>query len=236
LSNALSAIIFDVDGTLAETEEAHRAAFNQVFTEFGLPWCWDAALYRQLLRISGGKERILAYARRNDPGRVDAAFADMVAALHRRKTQLYTDRVAAGALPLRPGIAEIIGQAREAGLRLAIATTTSRANVVALIDGTTGGAGHEWFEIIACAEDAPIKKPDPQVYLFVLRQMGLSAEACLAVEDSYNGTRAAVAAGIPVVVTRSVYTDDDDVSGARAVFGDLRGVGLARLRGLHSGA
>ncbi|MGE5546092.1 MAG: HAD-IA family hydrolase [Solirubrobacterales bacterium] len=235
MTRALSALIFDVDGTLAETEEAHREAFNRAFADFGLPWRWNRPLYRELLKVSGGKERIRAYARRRDAARMDAGFDDLVLALHRHKTTLYTQAVATGAVAFRPGIAEVIAEAREAGLRLAIATTTSRANVVALLDGATGGAGHGWFEVIACAEDAPAKKPDPEVYTVALERLRLPAAACLALEDSNNGTRAAVAAGIPVVVTESVYTDGDDFTGALAVFPDLSRVGLARLRELHGG-
>jgi HAD superfamily hydrolase (TIGR01509 family) len=230
----LSALVFDVDGTLAETEEAHREAFNQAFADFGLPWTWDQILYRQLLKTSGGKERIRAYASHYDPARLDVGFDDLVAALHRHKTTIYTATVAKGGVPFRPGILAVIAQARAAGLRLAIATTTSRANVVALLDGATGGEGHTWFEVIACAEDAPIKKPDPQVYNFVLSAMGLKPAECLALEDSTNGTRAACAARIPVVVTESVYTDGDDFTGALAVYPDLSDISFGTLAALHS--
>lgn len=232
----LRAIIFDVDGTLAETEEAHRIAFNQAFAERGLPWEWDCPLYKRLLRTSGGKERIRAFVEAEARDHLGPGLDDLVAALHRRKTELYTQAVAAGGVPLRPGIAAVIAQARAAGLRLAIATTTTRANVEALMDGATGGAARSWFEVVACADDAPVKKPDPQVYRFVLDRMGLEAGECLAVEDSRNGVRAALAAGIPVVVTRSAYTDDDDVTGALAVWPDLGAADLDGLRGLHAKA
>jgi HAD superfamily hydrolase (TIGR01509 family) len=231
----LAALIFDVDGTLAETEEAHRIAFNRAFADFGLPWAWDAVLYRELLAVGGGKERITAFARRFDPARLDGGFDDLLARLHRHKTALYTSGVAAGGVGLRPGIARLVAEARAAGLRLAVATTTSRANVLALLDGATGGAGHAWFEVLACGEDSAAKKPDPGVYLAALRALALPAAACLAIEDSRNGIRAATAAGIPVVATRSIYTPDDDVSGALAVFPDFAAVDLAQLRRLHQG-
>lgn len=227
----LKAIIFDVDGTLAETEEAHRAAFNQTFAERGLPWEWDRPLYQALLKVSGGKERLLAFIASHAPEHLGPGCDDLVAALHRRKTELYTAMVAAGGVPLRPGIAALIAEARAAGLVQAIATTTTRANVLALLGGHP-----EWCAVMACADDAPVKKPDPQVYAFVLARLGLSPGECLAIEDSANGVRAARAAGIPVVVTRSAYTQDDDVTGALAVFPDLAEVGLARLRGLHASA
>ena len=221
----LKALIFDVDGTLAETEEAHRQAFNQAFAEFGLPWTWDRELYRRLLRISGGRERMTAHAR--DLGSTVAD--DLLRALHKRKTELYTGRVAAGEVPLRPGVERLLAEARAAGLLLAIATTTSRANVDALLDGTTGGRGHAWFATIACAEDAPVKKPDPAVYTLVVGRLGLRPDECLALEDSSNGVRAASAAGVPVVVSESVYTAGDDFSGALAVYPDFEGVGRAEL-------
>jgi HAD superfamily hydrolase (TIGR01509 family) len=231
----LRAIIFDVDGTLAETEEAHREAFNQAFAECGLPWLWDRPLYGQLLKTSGGKERLRAFIQTEAPEYLGPGLADLIAALHKRKTEIYTARVAGGGLDLRPGIARLVAEARAAGIRLAIATTTTRANVTALIDGATQGAGHDWFETMGCSDDAPVKKPDPQVYAMVIERMGLDPRSCLAIEDSRNGVRAARAAGMPVVVTRSFYTAGDDVTGAAAVWPDLAAVSLDDLRRLHAG-
>lgn len=228
----LHALIFDVDGTLAETEEAHRTAFNQTFAEVGLPWAWDQTLYRALLAVSGGKERMLHYATHYDPERLTQGLREQIPALHQRKTDLYTTAVAAGGVPLRPGVARLIAEAQAAGLRLAIATTTSRANVVALMEGATGGTGHGWFETMVCAEDAPIKKPNPQAYVEALRRLDLPASACLALEDSRNGVQAATGAGLPVVVSESVYTTGDDFTGARAVFPDLSAVTLEDLQRL----
>lgn len=226
----LQALLFDVDGTLAETEEAHRQAFNDTFAEFGLPWSWDRSIYRELLRVSGGKERMLAYAENYDPTRLDVGLAERIPELHRRKTEYYTRVVAAGGVPLRPGIARLIDSARNAGLRLAVATTTSTANVMALLDGATGSEGHGWFDTLVCAEDAPIKKPDPQAYLEALSRLDLPASACLALEDSRNGVLAARAAGIAVVVSESVYTVGDDFTGAAAVYPDFAAVTLDDLR------
>lgn len=223
----LNALIFDVDGTLAETEEAHRKAFNQTFAEFGLDWHWDSLLYGRLLKVSGGKERMRSYA----GAIVDDALID---ALHRRKTEIYTDFVATGAVPLRPGVERLISQALDSGLTLAVATTTTRANLLALLDGATSGVGHGWFKVMACADDAPVKKPDPSVYLFVLERLGLAPDCCLAIEDTRNGVRAALGAGLDVAVTRSAYAHDDDVAGALAVYDDLSFVGLPDLMRLKS--
>ncbi|OIQ89150.1 phosphorylated carbohydrates phosphatase [mine drainage metagenome] len=227
----LEALIFDVDGTLAETEEAHRAAFNQAFAELDLPWRWDPPLYARLLAVSGGRERLRHYAETCDPQRAGPDCAPLLAALHRRKTEIYTAMVRDNAVPFRPGVVALSLAARAAGLRLAVATTTSRANVLALFDGT-GGDAHAWFETLACADDAPRKKPDPAVYRVALERLGLPPRSCLAIEDSANGVGAALAAGLPVVATRGAYTANDDLSGALAVFPDLAAVSLADLQGL----
>lgn len=221
------ALIFDVDGTLAETEEAHRLAFNQTFAEFGLDWVWDQTLYGQLLKVSGGKERIRAYVQDQHPDMLVPGLDLRIATLHQRKTALYTQAVATGEIPLRPGIARLVAEARDSGLRLAIATTTTRANVLALMQGT--GLNPDWFETMACSDDAPIKKPDPQAYLLVLERLKLPAAACLAIEDSANGIRAARAAGLEVVMTPSAYTAGDKADGARHVWPDLDHVSLTRL-------
>ncbi len=237
MEDSLQALIFDVDGTLAETEEAHREAFNQAFADRGVPWSWDRALYRDLLKVSGGKERMRAYAEALVPASGDGPpEAPDVVALHARKTTLYTAAVRAGGVPLRPGVQRLMNEARVAGLRLAVATTTTRANVLALLDGATGGRGHDWFECLCCADDAPIKKPDPQVYHVALDRLGLKPWQCLALEDSANGVRAARAAGVPVVVSQSVYTQGDDFTGALAVFPDFEAVTLEDLKRLHARA
>lgn len=230
LLQTLEALIFDVDGTLAETEEAHRQAFNGAFRRHGLDWDWDLELYKALLATSGGKERIRAYAAQYAPDRLDEdGFDDLVGRLHADKTKLYTEMVAQGHVPLRPGIQALIAEARARGLKTAIATTTTRANVDALLTGATASAGHGWFDVIACSDDAPVKKPDPQVYTVVLERLGLPPSACLAIEDSNNGVRAAVAASIAVVVTKSPFTESPDYPGAKAVFPDLDGITLDRL-------
>lgn len=221
------ALIFDVDGTLAETEDAHRRAFNQAFAEFDLNWHWDPPLYGLLLKVSGGKERMRAFEQ-NQSCRVPSDDLDsLINTVHRRKTEIYTGWVANGAIALRPGILPLIAEARAAGLRLAIATTTTRANVVALIAGT--GLQAHWFETMACSDDAPFKKPHPQVYELVLSRLDLPAPLCLAIEDSSNGVAAAAAAGIPVVMTPSAFTGGDSPAGAKAVWPDLDGVSLSRL-------
>lgn len=210
----LRALIFDVDGTLAETEELHRTAFNAAFAVDGLDWSWDRTLYRDLLRTTGGHERILVHARSLGV-EVDAA------ALHQRKNRIYGARVAAGRLALRPGVAALIGQARREGMALAIATTTSRTNVTSLIGATLGAEAIGWFTSIRTGEDVAAKKPDPEVYHLVLSDLGLPARDCLCFEDSQNGLRAALGAGLPTIVTPSLYSAGEDFSGAALVIETL---------------
>ncbi len=214
----LRALIFDVDGTLAETEEGHREAFNAVFADYGLPWVWDRELYRELLRVTGGKERILHYARTRDPERL-AETAARMAAVHEAKNARYAQWVRASGGALRPGVRRLIEEARASGLRLAIATTTSRANVEALLGAAFGG--NVVFDVMVCGEDVHRKKPDPEVYAVALRRLELPAEACLAFEDSRNGLLAARAAGLRTVLTPSAYSAGEDVSEAWVVARDL---------------
>jgi HAD superfamily hydrolase (TIGR01509 family) len=218
----LEAVIFDVDGTLADTEEAHRQAFNETFRTHGLPWEWDAPLYRELLAVAGGKERIRHYCERNDPDYLAQPGArDAIASLHEDKTRRYTRHVESGGVPARPGILRLIGELHAAGVRLAIATTTSRANVDALLATTLKALPQGAFEVIGAGEDAADKKPAPDIYEHVLERLGLAANACLAIEDSRNGLRAAQGAGIPALITECVWTAGEDFDGAVAVLSDL---------------
>ena len=216
------ALIFDVDGTLAETEEVHRRSFNDAFADAGLGWHWDRETYRQLLRVAGGKERIRAFDERSAIPLL--SFAE-IAVLHRAKTERYTALVAAGGCPLRPGVEAMLAGARRRGQRLAIATTTTRDNVDALLSVALGQDWAGLFEVIAAGDDVPRKKPAPDIYLAVLAQLGLAPGDCIAIEDSGNGLAAASRAGIPVVITRSAYFPDDDWSGALLVVDDLTEIG-----------
>lgn len=234
---SLQALIFDVDGTLAETEEIHRKAFNCAFADAGLEWHWSREQYRELLAVSGGKERIRHYIATAIPGfrefsasmhvitEDDPAqahrenLAEWIAGRHKAKTAHYAGMMAAGKIELRPGVERLIREAHAVGLRLAIAT--SMDNITALFDATLGCEVLGWFEVIGAAEQAPVKKPDPSVYLWVLERLGLPAANCLAIEDTHNGVCAASGAGIPVLVTQSYYSEGEDFSGALAVLSDL---------------
>lgn len=230
--STLQALIFDVDGTLADTErDGHRPAFNAAFAEHGLDWHWNEALYGRLLAITGGKERMRHYAEQyaaDIAARDD--FDELIRKLHAAKTAHYVRLVEQGGLPLRPGIAGLIGEARRQGLRLAIATTTSPENVDALLHATLGRDAAGWFDVIGAGDVIPAKKPAPDIYTWVLDRLGLPATACLAIEDSENGLRAAQGAGLRCLITRNAYTAGQDFSGALAVVDDLADIGLNSLR------
>jgi HAD superfamily hydrolase (TIGR01509 family) len=217
------ALIFDVDGTLAETEEVHRRAFNEAFVKTGLDWCWERAIYKELLQVAGGKERIRAFDQVQ--GGPQHLSDGQVAELHRTKTTIYGELIASGGCPLRPGIASLLGAARRRGQRLAIATTTSRDNIDVLLTAALGKDWADRFVAIVAGDEVPNKKPAPDVYLEVLSRLKLPGSECVAIEDSGNGLVAASLAGIPVLISRSAYFRDDDFSAALLAVDDLTGVG-----------
>jgi len=232
---ALRALIFDVDGTLADTEDLHRQAFNAAFVRHGLPWRWGRSAYAGLLKVTGGKERLAHFiALTEEPEAEKARLKGLIGAIHASKTQAYLALVERG-VPLRSGIAQLIEDARKSGLRLAIATTTTPENVSAILAATLGAPAVNWFDVIAAGDQVAHKKPAPDVYRLVLDRLQLSAGECLAFEDSRNGLLAAKAAGLCTVVAPSYWTAKDNLSRADllvAEFGDA--CGLDGLRALHS--
>jgi HAD superfamily hydrolase (TIGR01509 family) len=212
-------LIFDVDGTLAETEGIHRRAFNAAFLECGLDWYWDRGTYKKLLRVTGGKERIRAFGRMQSPARLlsDAQLAE----LHRLKTRHYCRLIAQHTCRLRPGVETLIRSAVARGQTLAIATTTTLANVDALLAVALHGNWRDLFAALVAGDDVASKKPAPNVYLEVLTRLERAAGECIAIEDSANGLKAAASAGIPTLISRSEYFRDDDFSQAFAVVDEL---------------
>ena len=228
----LKALLFDVDGTLADTErDGHRPAFNAAFREYGLDWDWDVALYGQLLAVTGGKERMKYYVEKFRPDyEKPADFDEMVAELHKAKTRHYTRMLAEGGIPLRPGVKRLLAEAREAGLILGVATTTTPENVTELLRHNLAKDGPEWFAVIAAGDIVPAKKPAPDIYVWAMEQLGLKPEECLAFEDSENGIRASLGANLRTVVTVNDYTRDHDFTGAVAVLSDLGEVDAPYMR------
>ena len=214
----LSALIFDVDGTLADTEDAHRKAFNAAFKEFGYDWHWDRDLYTHLLSVTGGKKRIRLFLQENHPEMLDGDIDDeRIAEFHKVKTAFYVEAMKAGRVPLRPGVERLLREARDQGLRLAIATTTTPVNLQSLIESTLGAEALDWFEAIGAGDCVDHLKPAPDVYLWVLDRLNLDPSRCLAFEDSANGLKAATGAGLKTLVTSCPYTAHHDFSGAMAV-------------------
>lgn len=227
---SVEALIFDVDGTLADTEEAHRIAFNAVFEQHRLGWTWDRAEYRRLLEIAGGKERIAAYIdslpvsaseRRNLLARVPELHAD--------KTRFYGEVVNDGGVPLRDGVEHLLNEALEQGCHLAIASTTTAANINALLNATLGPRGLDMFAVIACGDQVRAKKPAPDIYRLALDTLGLPPEQALAVEDSAHGLRAATAAGLWTLVTPTFWTQDGDFRAAGLLLPSLGDLGFDEL-------
>ncbi len=251
----LRAVILDVDGTLAETERhGHRVAYNQAFDELGADWEWTEAFYGDLLDVEGGQERLDHYLRTYRPDFApDEGIADFVGTVHRRKNAHYHAMLGAGRMPLRPGVRRLIDESRSAGLRLAIASSSLRANVHALLTQMLDPAAESWFDAIVTGDDIAQKKPEPEVYERVLERLDLFPEECIAIEDSPYGCRAAVAAGVPTLVTTSSYTSQHAFDGAILVAdslgdpdtpwhvarGDITGAAyldLAGLKRLHEAA
>lgn len=226
----LEALIFDVDGTLADTERhGHRVAFNRAFADAGLDWVWNEELYGELLSVSGGKERIRYFIEHYRPALPVAADRDVqefVAQLQASKTRHYIELVRRGEIPARPGMIRLLKEARAAGLRLAIATTSTLENVTALLAVSFGSDINNWFEVIGAGDVVPAKKPAPDIYSYVLDKLKLVAEECLAFEDSENGVRAARGAAIPVIVTVNDYTADQHFYDAVVVVDHLGEPGL----------
>ena len=222
----LKALIFDVDGTIANTErDAHLFAFNQAFEQLGINWSWSNELYHQLLAVTGGKERIKYYI--NDYldnfNISDYAndISDFAIKVHQQKTKNFVNLISQGNLPLRTGIKRIFSEALSKGLRLAIATTTTPANVEAIITHSLGKDYLNNFEVIGAGDVVKNKKPAGDIYTYVLENMNLSANEVIAFEDSENGILSASDAGLKSVITINEYTKTHTFNNALVVLNNL---------------
>lgn len=247
---SLRALVFDVDGTIADTEEAHRRAFNEAFRAHGLPWNWDRRLYAELLQVTGGKERIASYLSR--PGVIGPNGSNRaagIAAIHATKTALYRRLLESDGLRSRPGVRQLIDEARAAGTRLAIASTTSIENIEPLVTAAFGREALRWFSAIATGDMVAAKKPAPDVYNAALAMLQLEPDSAVAIEDSAIGVQAAKAAGLYTVATPTDWSHSQDFAAADLVLSSLADLrepsavsqagligGLDRLRRMHAEA
>jgi HAD superfamily hydrolase (TIGR01509 family) len=229
----IKSILWDVDGTLAETErDGHLKAFNQAFEALGLPWRWSEQRYGELLTVAGGRERLLHDMQCRGRGPTHPQERQVLAdRVHRLKNELYARIVAGGHLPLREGVRELLDDCDRARVRMGIVTTTSRSNVEVLLKTHLGEDWESKFATIVSAREAPNKKPDPQAYLLALDVLKLRPGEAVALEDAEAGVAAAQAAGVPVIVTRSHYFAAGESQGALAV-----GPSLGRIDGWHPAA
>jgi HAD superfamily hydrolase (TIGR01509 family) len=222
MMQSCAALIFDVDGTLADTEELHRQAFNEAFTECRLGWSWDASLYGELLEVAGGKERIASYI---ESLRVQATerrcLLALVPEIHRIKTRVYGELLSNGRVPLRSGIRRLLIEARRAGVGIAIASTTSPENIEALVTSSLGTEAIGWFDAIAAGDVVGRKKPAPDIYNVALQALNLAPTVAIAFEDSAIGVTAAKGAGLFTVATPSFWTRGQDFEAADLVLGSL---------------
>jgi beta-phosphoglucomutase-like phosphatase (HAD superfamily) len=212
----------DVDGTLADTEEVHRTAFNDAFAEMGLNWNWSRPTYAHLLKTTGGKERLTAFIDSLSLGDAEKlSLKNQVGAVHAKKTELYTRGVLEGRAPLRDGVVRLLDEAAAADILLAIATTTTYANIEALLTTNLGPGAMQRFAAVGAGDVVTRKKPAPDIYDYVLEKLKVSADESVAIEDSLNGLQAAKGAGIFTVVTPSYWTRTEDFSSADLVLPSL---------------
>lgn len=228
---SLKALIFDVDGTLAETEGVHLQAFNGAFKDAGLDWHWSAELYQTLLGTTGGKERMLTYVLDHLGLNVEL-WRERILKLHAEKTKHYGAVLKGGGLELRPGVQSLMDEAVATGLTLAIATTTSRPNVDALCRSIWHADAESIFKVVACGDEVPNKKPAPDVFNLALERLGLPASVCIGFEDSYNGMCSSLGAGLTTVVVPSFYAGEGDFSTANFVTDSYKNVAIPDLADL----
>ena len=214
----IEGIIFDVDGTIADTEDMHRQAFNKAFSKFNLNWHWSKEKYHKLLFISGGKERITRCLAEDKATKKNINFIEE---LHKCKSEYYRSILLGSDISLRPGVKRLITEAKEKNIKIGIATNSSTENLQALIKKTFKVEPEKLFNTIVTNNIVIDKKPSPEVYYRALKNLELSANKCIAVEDTANGNASAIRAGLRTVITTHAYTADNDFDGASLVLNNL---------------
>lgn len=218
----LKSIIFDMDGTLADTEEIHRQAFNLAFNEFQFDWHWSKTEYKRQLRISGGKERIrLCLKSEKTVTDKHEGLWKLAETVHRRKSEIYREKLVSDHVQLRPGVERLIHEAKRENICLGIATSSSRENLETLLHNTLGSKALSLFDVIVTSDTIEDKKPSPAVYQFTLSELGIAPCNGIALEDTRNGNLAALAAGLKTIITIHDFTVDDDFENASLVIDQL---------------
>lgn len=218
----LKAIIFDMDGTLADTEELHRQAFNDAFTAFNINCHWSPEEYKRLLSVSGGKERIRDYLMHHELVPLAARdIAKLALSIHQKKSEIYRAKLINDHIQFRNGVQRLINEAVNKNIHLGIATSSSRKNAETLLRNAMGKEALTFFQSIVTCDTVEDKKPSPAVYQFALAELGLNPDSCIAIEDTHNGNLAALGAGITTIITTHAFTLDDDFSGASLVVDQL---------------
>jgi len=215
----MQALIFDCDGVLVDTErDGHRVAFNDAFSAAGLDVAWSVDRYGELLSTGGGKERMRRHFDETvwPEGDRDA----LILSLHHAKTDLFTQIIEGGALALRPGVARLVDAAFAAGMQVAVCSTSNERAVSAVVRVLLGAERAAHITIFA-GDAVAKKKPDPAIYTLSATTLGLTPAACVVIEDSHIGLKAAKSAGMRCIVTKSAYTQDEDFTGADTVVPDL---------------
>lgn len=222
LMGNFDALLFDCDGVIAETErDAHRVTFNLAFKEKNVATEWDVELYGELLKIGGGKERMTAHFNNVGwPSFVpEAERSKFIQELHLSKTAKFQELVESGAVPLRPGVMRLIDDAFKNDIKVAVCSTSNDAAVTTIVRKLLGDRINQ-MQIFA-GDVVKNKKPAPDVYLLAAETLKIDPSRCWVVEDSSIGLRAAKGAGMRCVVTKSIYTRDEEFGGADACIDDL---------------
>jgi HAD superfamily hydrolase (TIGR01509 family) len=223
----VTAVIFDCDGVLADTERyGHLPAFNAAFEELGLPVRWSEDEYAEKLKIGGGKERMASlfsdaeFVREAGIPPDEDSRSALLATWHKTKTAWFKKLVADGLIPARPGIARVIAAALDAGWTVAVASTSAEESVRAVLEHAVGPEVAERVPVFA-GDVVPAKKPDPAIYDLTVESLGLDRADTLVVEDSRNGLLAATGAGLACLVTVNGYTRGEAFDEAVLVVSEL---------------
>lgn len=218
----LSAVFFDVDGTIAETEDMHRKSFNESFKEFNLDWFWDKAIYKELINVGDGSERIKHYIKRAWPEMMEYKnLTKYINSIHKVKSEIFEDHISESDIKIRPGVLRLIKELKTKGKRIVIVSSSSEKSLLKLFKQGLDIDPKLYFDLIAHGGCTKNKRPSPEIYEWSLEKLRLPSQACVAIEDSLRGVMSAKNANLNVLVTPSIFTQDEDFSLADVVVSDL---------------